>query len=147
DLRMAESARDLGLAEEALARLVELARLDLGLEVDGLERDDPVDLWIAAEIDEAHRAAPDRLEQLVASHRPRHRIAIERRRSLRLCAADEALRDVAEPAVELCDPVEQVGRAAVVAARVEPARELVELGQQRGRGRNLPIPRPGLDEL
>ncbi len=98
-------------------------------EIDGLQREDAIDQRIAAEIDVAHRAAADRLEQLIAADRRRHlrALVVVRRRVVR---AHEPVRDVAKLAVDLRDAVKQIGGFVGRAMRRERAGKVVDLGKQ-----------------
>src|SRR5262252_9334636 len=122
---MAELARNLRFAEKVLACFVEILRLHFFGQVDGFERDDSVDLRIAPQVNESHRAAADRLEQLVAAHRRGHRLALELRWQLEMRAANEPFRDVAKAAVDERNPVEQLGRVLVLAAGVELTSKII----------------------
>ena len=77
----------------------------------------------------AELSRADGLEQLVTADRRRHlRAALIERRVVR---AHEPERDVAKPAVDLCDAMKEVGGFIGRAVCRERAREIVDLGEQR----------------
>ena len=114
-------------------------------EIDGLEREDAIDHRIATEIDVAHRAAADGLEQLVAPDRRRH----PRPPSSfgwRMVGAHEPLRDIAKLAVDLRDAMKEIRCFVGCAVCAERAGEIVDLREQCRRRGQLAIQRPSFLE-
>jgi hypothetical protein len=73
DVRVAQAARRLGLAEELCARLLEFPAFELVRQRDRLERNLAVDHRVARPVHDAHRALADLMDDLVAAERGRQR--------------------------------------------------------------------------
>ncbi len=76
DVRGLEAPRDAGLLQEPRLRFVDVERRARSVEADRLQRDLALDLRIAREIDETHRAPAERAQDLIAADAARAHLGV-----------------------------------------------------------------------